>query len=138
MQSTHWAALLKKLPTEAHNQLTITTIGGTEVNIQTILMLEGECLIFKGRLAACQETGRLFYVPYDSIDYIGFARSVGEDEFKAWYGEPSVPATNTAAEKPADGHGSGSRTPLPSRAALLERVRARTTSAGLSPPTSSS
>jgi hypothetical protein len=137
MLSSHWIALLKKLPPEVHNQLAVTTIGGTEVNIQTILLMEGECLVFKGRLAASQETGRLFYVPYDQIDYIGFTRAVSEEEFKTWYGEPPA-ATNVTAEKAGDHKGAGARTPAPSRAALLERVRARTTSPGLSPPTASS
>ncbi len=127
MQSTHWISLLKKLPAEVHNQLSVVTVGGTEVILQAILQLEGECLVFKGRLAASQDTGRVFFVPYDQIDYIGFTRLVGEDEFRAWFGD--APAQAPAAEKPAEAN--GSRTPLPAnRAALLERVRARTTSPG--------
>src|SRR5437763_11039605 len=98
MQSAHWIALLRRLPSEVHNQLGIITTGGTEVMIQSVLILEGECLVFKGRLAASQETGRLFYVPYDKIDFIGFTRSVSEDEFRVWYGD--VPAA-AAAEAPA-------------------------------------
>jgi hypothetical protein len=138
MLSSHWIALLKKLPAEVHNQLSVTTIGGTEVNIQCILVMEGECLVFKGRLAASQDTGRLFYVPYDQIDYLGFTRSVSEEEFKAWYGESPAAAANGIAEKSSEHKGTGGRTPAPSRAALLERVRARTTAPGLSPPTASS
>src|SRR5262245_16152204 len=102
MQSAHWIALLKKLPQEAHNQFAVTTIGGTEINVQTILLMEGECLVFKGRLAASQDTGRLFYVPFDQIDFIGFTRFVSEEEFKTWYGEPSAPAASGTTDKPAE------------------------------------
>src|SRR5436190_23563566 len=96
MQSAHWAALLKKLPPEVHNQFAVTTTGGTEINVQAILLMEGECLVFKGRLSASQDTGRLFFVPFDQIDYIGFTRSVSEEEYKAWFGEPSVPAASVS------------------------------------------
>src|SRR5436190_24031920 len=116
MQSTHWTALLKKLPPEVHNQFAVTTRGGTEINVQTILLMEGECLVFKGRLAACQDTGRLFFVPFDQIDFIGFTRSVSEEEYKAWFGEPSAPATSST-DRPAEGVAPNMRTPMPSRAA---------------------
>jgi hypothetical protein len=128
MQSTHWTTLLKRLPPETHNQLSVVTMGKTEVMIQSILNMEGECLVFKGRLAASQDTGRLFFVPFDQIDYIGFVRSVGEDEVRAWFPESSASAT------PAPESNVSSKTPLPNRAALLERVRARTTSYGAPSP----
>src|ERR1700704_328804 len=105
MQSSHWIALLKKLPVEAHNQIAVVTLGGTEVIVQSIQVFEGECLVFKGRLAACQETGRLYFVPYDQIDYIGFLRSVAEDEVRGWFGESGAGAVN-GSEKPAETNGS--------------------------------
>jgi hypothetical protein len=127
MQSSQWIALLKKIPVEVHNQLSVVTLGGTEVVVQSIQLLEGECLVFKGRLAASQDTGRLFFVPYDQIDYIGFVRSVGEDEVRTWFGDGGTSATNRT-EKPEQANGSH-KTP-PNRAALLERVRSRSTSPG--------
>jgi hypothetical protein len=126
MQSTHWSALLKKLPVETHNQLSVVTMGGTEVMVQAILLTDGECLVFKGRLSASQDTGRLFFVPFDQIDFIGFNRLVGEDEFRAWFGETPAPANGA----PAPQSNVSTKTPVPNRAALLERVRARTTSYG--------
>src|SRR5437764_10738416 len=96
MLSSHWLALLRKLPAEVHNQLSVVTEGGAELLVQTILQLEGECLVFKGRMAACQDTGRLYYVPYDRIDYLGFNRLVREEEYRVWYGD-----TPAAAGTPA-------------------------------------
>src|SRR5437899_11268860 len=132
MQSTPWIALLKKIPAEHHNQLMLVTASGTEIALQAILVLDGECLVFKGRLSGCQDAGRLFYVPFDRIDYVGFNRVVGEDEVRTWYGDtPAAPAI--ATDTPANGssaangsyaaNGPASRTPLPNRAALLERIR---------------
>src|SRR4051812_10151964 len=134
MQSTPWIALLKKIPAEQQNQLMLVTTSGIEIALQTILVLDGECLVFKGRLSGCQDAGRLFYVPFDRIDYVGFNRVISEDEFKAWYGD--MPAASAQRiETPANGTpaspGPASRTPLPNRAALLERIRSRPSTSGL-------
>ena len=64
---------------------------------------------------------------YDREEVRMFLRSVAEDEIKAWFCE-----SQAAAPIPSETSGSG-KTPLPSRAALLERVRARTTSYGSMP-----
>jgi hypothetical protein len=128
MLSVPWIALLKKLPPEQHNQLMVVTTAGLEMSVQNILVLEGECLIFKGRLSGSQDAGRLFYVPYDRIDYIAFSRMVGEDEFRSWYGDPSAAAAPAEAAA-KNGNDSGLRSPLPNRAALLERIRSRPSTA---------
>src|SRR6266849_11224043 len=128
MLSTPWIALLKKIPAEHHNQLMLVTTSGTEIALQLILVLDGECLVFKGRLSGCQDAGRLFYVPFDRIDYLGFNRVVSEDEFKTWYGDTpaaSARGTETHTNGSSSANGLTSRTPLPNRAALLERIRSR-------------
>src|SRR5438105_11082811 len=120
MQSMPWIALLKKIPAEQHNQLVLVTSSGIEMAIQIILVLDGECLVFKGRLSGCQDAGRLFYVPFDRIDYVGFNRVISEDEFKAWDGD--IPAASAQRiDTPANGtpasSGPASRPPLPYPAA---------------------
>jgi hypothetical protein len=132
MQSAPWIVLLKKLPVEQHNQLMLVTTSGIEMAIQTVLVLDGECLVFKGRLSGCQDAGRLFYVPYDRIEFVGFNRVVTEEEFKAWYGDNSTLSANgsNGANGLSSSTGVGTRTPVPNRAALLERIRTRPSSPG--------
>src|SRR5262249_15076252 len=115
MQSAPWIVLLKKLPVEQHNQLVLVTTSGIEMAIQTVLVLEGECLVFKGRVSGCQDAGRLFYVPYDRIEFVGFSRVVTEEEFKTWYGANSTVAGNssTGANGKSSSTGVGTRTPAP-------------------------
>jgi hypothetical protein len=129
MLSTPWLVLLKKLPVEQHNQLMLVTTSGIEMAIQTVLVLEGECLVFKGRLSGCQDAGRLFYVPYDRIEFVGFNRVVSEEEFRTWYGGPSAADAN-GANGLSSSTGPGTRTPLPNRAALLDRIRSRPATPG--------
>ena len=132
MQSAPWITLLKKLPVEQHNQLVLVTTSGIEMAIQTVLVLEGECLVFKGRVSGCQDAGRLFYVPYDRIEFVGFSRVVTEEEFKTWYGDNSTVGGNgsNGANGQSSSTGVGTRTPVPNRAALLERIRTRPSSPG--------
>jgi hypothetical protein len=132
MQSAPWIVLLKKLPVEQHNQLMLVTTSGIEMAIQTVLVLDGECLVFKGRVSGCQDAGRLFYVPYDRIEFVGFNRVVTEEEFKAWYGDNSTLGANgsNGANGLSSSTGVGTRTPVPNRAALLERIRTRPSTPG--------
>ena len=120
MNTESWIALFKRLPAEIHNQLVLTTSGGTEMAIQTILSTEGDFSTFKGRLAGSQETGRLFFLPLENIDYVGFNRLVSEEEYRTWFTAPP-PAPAKVEETP------DSRTTIPNRAALLERIRSRAT-----------
>lgn len=131
MQSEYWIQLLKRLPPEVHTSLSVVTRGGAEVIVQVLLGMENDCLMIKGRLAASQDTGRLYFLPFDSIDYIGFNRTVAEEEYRTWFGETPAPQAAVAQEPAPAAAGPSSKTPIPSRAALLERVRARTTTPGL-------
>jgi len=87
MQNSHWMTLLRRIPVEEHAKLSLVTASGTEITINTILMYEGDFLGFKGRLSGSQDTGRLFFIPYAHIDYIGFTRAVTEEEFRTYFGE---------------------------------------------------
>ncbi len=148
MQSSPWVNLLQKIPLEQHGSLVLVSMAGIEFALQQLLTLDGDCLAFKGRLSGCQDTGRLFFIPYDKIVYVGFNRSVTEEEYRSWFGQgpTTAPAETVAvdpvtdpasdvATAPPEGTPTDPRklTPVPGtrllgarQAALLERVRART------------
>jgi len=143
MHPSPWIVLLRRIPPDLHNQLVVHTTAGLDMAVQSVLQIEGDFFIFRGRLSASAESGRLFLVPYDHIHYLGVARFVAEEEFRAWYdGQPApsgaAPAeTNggTAENGLAPEAGSvaggratpagGTKSPLANRAALLERIRSR-------------
>src|SRR5262245_3706583 len=128
MPTSPWIALLKRIPAELQCQLSVVTHGGTEINVQNLLDLDGEVLAFRGRLVANQDGGRVYLIPYENIDYIGFNRMVTEEEYRTWF--TAAPETNgTPATNGNAVDGSGVRSVLPNRAALLERIRARPTAA---------
>src|SRR5437879_3498064 len=110
MQNSSWAALLSRLPLDQHGKLMVVTSGGTEMAIQRILFPQGDCLIIKGRLSGSQDTGRVFFIPFDHIDYIGFQIAVSEAHIRDWFGEDEMLARLERGEAPAPPASAGAET----------------------------
>lgn len=68
----------------------LTSIG-TELAVQGVLRMEENYLVLRGRMAGTTDSGRIFFVPYDQINYIGFIKPVKEKEIFAMYGEEGPP-----------------------------------------------
>lgn len=157
MRNNVWIDLVKRIPQDYHNGLVVVTSVGIEISVQNILRVEEEILVIRGRLAGTTETGRLYFIPYDQLNYIGYNREVNEELFKDIYGEPAMfavppkPAleepeapTLPIAEPPSppveespipmETSPSGQRK-IPSKKALLERLKARNRALGGGPPT---
>jgi hypothetical protein len=109
MQDKAWAALFHHIPVKKQDNLMIVTRAATEIAIQSILKIDRQFVALKGRLAGSQDTGRLFFIPFSEIDYLGFSTSVREDEFVEMFGELKVPhheehahpVTESATPEPA-------------------------------------
>jgi hypothetical protein len=163
MQSSAWAALLRHIPGNVHHNLMLVTRTGTEICIQAILRVDHEFLAFKGRLAGSQDAGRLFFVAFDQIDYLGYQQAVREEEFHEMFDSLQVPAPATAPPPefvpeadtdpdpeptpaqalPAAPASGGAAAPVapsavaaagaPIKSAVLERFRSRQPSSGVRP-----
>jgi hypothetical protein len=155
MQSSAWIALLRRIPQDQHDTLAIMTTVGIEINLQTILRVEEDYVVIRGRLAGTTDTGRVFFVPFSQINYLGFTKEVREAQIKALYGEAPAaglaepkseavspapagvePAESQAAPAAAPSPPSEPSSPLepsrspgslkiPRKSGLLERLRAR-------------
>jgi hypothetical protein len=147
MQSSMWAALLRHIPGEQHNNLMLVTAGGTEIAIQGILRIDHQFVALKGRLAGSQDSGRVFFIPFSHIDYLGFQKPVKDVEFREMFDDLSLPAPAHgaagpepagAADGPAAGGASPGRSPAPIKSTVLEKFRQRSVTApgtALRPPT---
>jgi len=140
MQSSVWTLLLRHLPPEQHRNLMLVTRGKTEIAIQTILRIDHEFMAIRGRLAGSQDAGRVFFIPYDQIDYFGFQEAIKESEFHDLFDGLTIPAPAAApaAEPPAaaapepeadppvaPSANAANRPATPIKSAVLERFRAR-------------
>jgi hypothetical protein len=147
MHSHVWATLLRQIPAEKHNNLMVVTSSGVEINLQMVLRLDAEYVAIKGRLAGSQDAGRVFFIPFNRIDYLGFQKEVKEAEFQEMFA--SLDQTPAAAQPPIDAPASGSSTEeaaaaspangksgQPIKSAVLDRFRSRGSSHGLPRTTS--
>jgi len=149
MQGAAWIRILRSIPTEQHEKLVLTTANGTEINLQGVLREEKDYLLIRGRLAASTEAGRVFFIPYDQLNYLAFREGMKEAEILALLGPANAPADDAKATVAASDTVSGtpekdtdsepgdapadrspvavmapvSQPPQSAKAALLERLR---------------
>jgi hypothetical protein len=130
MSSAAWVRLLRLVPEKDQDNLMLLTSNRTEFAIQSILRLDPDFLVIRGRLAGSQDQGRVFFIPYDQIDHVGFYRAIKEAEFQEMFtGLDAAP--EPSAIEPAAADGNGKAAPQ-IKSAVLERFRSRS-SAGIAP-----
>jgi hypothetical protein len=88
MQNHDWIELFRLIPEDQHNCLVLTTRGGEYLSIDTILRTELSYLVFRGRVRGQTDEGRVFFLPYQQIDFLQINRIVAEAEIRELYGEP--------------------------------------------------
>jgi hypothetical protein len=150
MQNPSWAELLRRVPARYHNILVLMT-ASAELAIQDLIRMEAEYLVVRGRVSGTTDTGRIFFVPYDQIVYVGLSKPVKEEEIYGMYGEkppeakarpaeeevPTPEPTEQTEAKPDAETTTVAPHPTPhrgiNRLELLERIRARTSHHGTPP-----
>ena len=131
MRGSVWATLLRCIPPEHHNILMLVTRCGPEIALQNILRLDDEILAIRGRLAGSQDSGRLYFVPLDNIDYFGFNRMVKDEEYVALFGNYQPPLE--AAPAPPAGAGIAGGFPAPAIARWQRRSSAENSNSRADP-----
>jgi len=102
MQNMAWIELFKVIPSPLHDTLIVTTTSGQEISVQNIVRLQGEYLVMRGRMSGTTDAGRLYLIPYDQINFIGFVKLLKEPEIAAIFnGGIVVPPAATAAPPPS-------------------------------------
>ena len=122
MQNTAWVALLRLVPPDLHDSLVVVTTAGQEIVVQSLFRMEEEYLVIRGRMAGTSDTGRILFIPYDHINYLGFQKLLKEPELTAIY--EGAYAAAPAAEDGEDGP-SAEEAAAPRRAADPRAAPAR-------------
>jgi hypothetical protein len=101
MESTGWRDLVVRLPAKQHNRLMVMTSGGTEILIQEISRIQPEYLVIKGRVSGTSDAGRLYFVPFDQISFVGLSKMVMDEEIEEIFGGPAPQLVAAPAPVPA-------------------------------------
>src|SRR6266581_5141072 len=150
MQSADWSRLLQRIPASYHDSLMLVTTIGMEITLQAIERVEDAYLVVRGRMGGSTDTGRIFFVPFDQINYLGYMRLARQQDISALLGEgppppPELKIEAAALEETAPEVAEPTPAPeqtlpaavLPGKAALLERLRSRARKAAGQPPAGS-
>jgi hypothetical protein len=132
MHNAAWVKLLSHIPASEQSKLMLVTTSGAEITIQCFLRLDPECLALRGRLAGSTEAGRVFFVPYTHIDYLGFQQPLKEAEFHDIFNSLDTLGTSALTkdsasepESPGSGRQTPSRTASSIKSTVLEKFRSR-------------
>lgn len=151
MRGDLWIDLLRKIPTEYHDKLVLVSSVGLEISLQAVVRTEEHYAVVRGRLAGTNEVGRIFFIPYDQINFLGIQKVVLASEVHAMFGEmvedtaaeavlaasarPAVEEGAKVEEKPQPTAPTASAAKLDakprfSKLELLARLRARSNDSG--------
>ena len=135
-----WIAVFRRIPENLHDGLTVGLRSGVEIAIQTIIKLEPDFIIMRGRLTGTQEGGKILMMPYAEMTVLSIARPMKDAEVEEIFGKGDPPARidlpAAVAEKAASpsealveaGSDSGSAvkpSEQPTKTAMLAKLRQR-------------
>jgi hypothetical protein len=86
MHVSGWVELVRTIPAEFHNALAVLMQNGTEINLQSIVRLEEQFVVCRGRTAGSTDASLMFFLPYDQITCIYYVRPAKEDLVNGWFG----------------------------------------------------
>jgi hypothetical protein len=112
MQGPSWIALFERIPARLHDALALTLVTGAEIIMQSVLRLEKDFAILRGRMAGSTDAGRVIVLPYNQIVNLAFVKRMLEPEVKAIFGDIMVSAAAPAeaaatGEEPATAQNTG-------------------------------
>ena len=103
MQGASWISLFERIPAKYHDSLVLTMVTGAEIMLHSVLRLEDDFAIIRGRMAGSTDAARVIVMPYDQIVNVAFLKAMLETEVQTVFGSVmQAPATRPAAETPTD------------------------------------
>ena len=164
MHDASWIALFRRIPANLHEGLVLTLTTGAELVVQSIVKLDTEVVILRGRVAGTHEGGRVILLPYTQLLAVNFTRRLTQTDVTTIFGKntqsfaadvvltPAIqddgtePKADEAAKETAaqttptpgaPGPLSSGKMALPTKAELLAKLRARIADPSRSEPSRS-
>lgn len=103
MKAAEWIDLIQRFPPADFDGFGIVMENGLEITLQTVLQLNADHMLIRGRTVGSTDAGRYFYLPYDRMSCIVYNRPKAEEEVLSWYegGMPSAVAPPPSEEPEA-------------------------------------
>lgn len=98
MQATNWINFFRRIPLNLHDSVALTMMSGAEIVLQTLIKIDADFLVVRGRMAGTTDLARVVVVPYSMLLTVAFNRRMSDAEAKQIFAGGGVPL---AAEEPA-------------------------------------
>lgn len=85
MQGQAWDAMLRRIPKKYHEGIIFATMTGAEIVLQTIVSVDDNYLILKGRPSGTNDNGKLMILPLKQINYLSFPKKISDEEISAMF-----------------------------------------------------
>jgi len=102
MIESTWANLLANMPGEWRDTLVVKTMTGTEISVQSIVRIDSNLLVIRGRVAGTTDQGQLYFVPLERLETVCIQRPPKEDEVQKSLASILSPAPVGVVSKTSD------------------------------------
>lgn len=156
MQEQAWELILRRIPTQYHEGITLSTVNGSEIVVQAFIRVEEEFIILRGRPAGTSDAGKIIILPFPQINYLAFQKKLTEQEVMGIFGDMDTNFANLQGVAAVEGDSSGEtgeealaaenetadaesapaslKNGQPSKSILLAKLRARLAGDSSKPP----
>lgn len=101
MQCPGWITFLRGVPAAYQRDLSLVTLAGNEIAVQSVLHVADDYLVIRGRVTGTTDSGNFFMVPLERVAYVGFAKGLKEQDMAALF-SVALPADAQSAPTPTD------------------------------------
>jgi len=102
MIESTWANLLANMPGEWRDTLVVKTMTGTEISVQSIVRIDTNLLVIRGRVAGTTDQGQLYFVPLERLETVCIQRPPKEEEVQKSLAAILSPAPVGVVSKTSD------------------------------------
>jgi hypothetical protein len=119
MLEAGWLQIVGRIGVENLDNVSLITVTGNELVIQSVFRLEHDFMIVRARTSGTMDTGRCIVLPYAQIDFLAFNKPMPEEQVAKVFDGPFQAAGPAMMMAPAMAMAPGSvpisaPTPLPS------------------------
>jgi hypothetical protein len=79
MLEAGWLQIVSRIGVENLDNVSLITVTGNELVIQSVFRLEHDFMIIRARTSGTMDTGRCIVLPYSQVDFLAFNKAMSED-----------------------------------------------------------
>jgi hypothetical protein len=95
MLEAGWLQIVSRIGVENLDNVSLITVTGNELVIQSVFRLEHDFMIVRARTSGTMDTGRCIVLPYAQVDFLAFNKPMSEEAVQKLFDGPfqaSAPA----------------------------------------------